>query len=410
LAAPAIAKAGVVLLRGPAPSPPVAPESGRGRWLWLALLAPAGGLLLMVLLLIVLLAGGAAEQDCGGGGGEAGVPGGFSGPGSLGGVAGTGLTPAQVRLVRGTPYAGARLASGGYSATSYGPPWGGIQGTGVATSGGVALGGGAPRLYLIAVDPLQIAHGQLVYLWPNPFGWRGPFLAADTGGAIKGRRIDFYDWRGRRDQHAWGQRTVQASARPIRPGGPNVTADLGAPAGPAGACTSGAAAGGGGKGGREVGERVGRIARLNLGSGPSIRGFEPPSVNYAWCAWWLTNVWRKAGVRIPMSAWSGYPYTWAASRGQLLKTVGNPPRGQVPPVGAALMYGTGPQPGASDHVNLVDSVLKDGSFMVTGGNQDGSRVTRYGPCRLARADPARLSGPGCDGRPIYGIATPTRAS
>ena len=46
--------------------------------------------------------------------------------------------------------------------------------------------------------------------------------------------------------------------------------------------------------------------------------------------------------------------------------------------------------------------------MVTGGNQDGPRVTRYGPCRLQRTDPAHLTGPGCDTRPIYGIAMPTR--
>ena len=68
------------------------------------------------------------------------------------------------------------------------------------------------------------------------------------------------------------------------------------------------------------------------------------------------------------------------------------------------MYGTNSR--ASGHINLVDRVLADGSFMVTGGNQDGHRVTRYGPCRLQRVDPARLAGPGCDRRPIYGIAMP----
>jgi hypothetical protein len=73
------------------------------------------------------------------------------------------------------------------------------------------------------------------------------------------------------------------------------------------------------------------------------------------------------------------------------------------------MYGTSSTPPAgSDHVNLVDRVLPDGTFMVTGGNQDGSRVTRYGPCRLSRTDPARIAGPGCDPRPIYGIAMPTK--
>jgi len=72
------------------------------------------------------------------------------------------------------------------------------------------------------------------------------------------------------------------------------------------------------------------------------------------------------------------------------------------------MYGA--SSAASDHINLVDRVLPDGSFMVTGGNQDGSRVTRYGPCRLRRADPAGLTGPGCDPRPIYGIAMPAKPS
>ena len=123
-------------------------------------------------------------------------------------------------------------------------------------------------------------------------------------------------------------------------------------------------------------------------------------VDYAWCAWFATNVWRKAGVPIPVNAWSGYPYDWAKAKGLLFKAVGEPPRGATPPVGSALMYGTSSAPGQSDHVNLVDRVLPDGTFMVTGGNQDGSRVTRYGPCRLRRADPAGLVGPGCDPRPI----------
>src|SRR5262249_50617628 len=74
---------------------------------------------------------------------------------------------------------------------------------------------------MIAVDPGEIAHGELVYLWPNPFGWKGPFLAADTGGAIQGRRIDFYDWHGRASQYRWGFRDTRASRPPIRPGGPD---------------------------------------------------------------------------------------------------------------------------------------------------------------------------------------------
>jgi hypothetical protein len=75
------------------------------------------------------------------------------------------------------------------------------------------------------------------------------------------------------------------------------------------------------------------------------------------------------------------------------------------------MYGSGPQnTSTSQHVNLVDAVNPDGTFMITGGNQDSSRVTRQGPCRLIAADPARLRGPGCDARPIYAIAAPAPSS
>ena len=83
---------------------------------------------------------------------------------------------------------------------------GGIQGTGV-TATGVDLSA-APHLYGVAVDPSVIALGSKLNIWPNPFGYRGAFSAFDTGGAIKGNRIDFYDWKGRADQLAWGMRNV----------------------------------------------------------------------------------------------------------------------------------------------------------------------------------------------------------
>ena len=99
--------------------------------------------------------------------------------------------------MRSSPLAGSRLTTGAFRSTAYGPPWGGLQGLGAATAGGLLIAGGAPKRYMIATDPRVIALGQWVYVSPNPFGWDGPFLAADTGGRIKGRIIDFYDWRGR---------------------------------------------------------------------------------------------------------------------------------------------------------------------------------------------------------------------
>jgi 3D (Asp-Asp-Asp) domain-containing protein len=96
--------------------------------------------------------------------------------------------------------------SGSWLATSYGPPWGGIEGGGV-TATGVDLRSAPPTLE-IAVDPSVIRLGSWVYVQPNPFGTSRPFYAGDTGGAIRGRHIDIYDWRGRASQQAWGARPV----------------------------------------------------------------------------------------------------------------------------------------------------------------------------------------------------------
>ena len=98
------------------------------------------------------------------------------------------------------------VVPGRYTSTAYGPPWGGIQGTGV-TKTGVNLRGN-PKIYGIAVDPSMIPLGSNVTVSPNPFGRSGSFRAFDIGGAIKGRRIDFYDWRGRKSQNKWGRRPV----------------------------------------------------------------------------------------------------------------------------------------------------------------------------------------------------------
>jgi 3D (Asp-Asp-Asp) domain-containing protein len=96
--------------------------------------------------------------------------------------------------------------AGSWLATAYGPPWGGIEGGGVAATG-VDLTAGPPALE-IAVDPRLIPLGSWVYVQPNPFGTRQPFYAGDTGSAIRGRRIDIYDWRGQASQRAWGERPV----------------------------------------------------------------------------------------------------------------------------------------------------------------------------------------------------------
>ncbi len=105
---------------------------------------------------------------------------------------------------------------GNFLSTAYGPPWGGIQGSGVTATGVNLLG--SPHILGVAVDPSVIPLGSRLSISPNPFGTRRPFRAFDTGGAIKGRRIDFYDWRGRADQLGWGERMV--NVRRLARGGP----------------------------------------------------------------------------------------------------------------------------------------------------------------------------------------------
>jgi 3D (Asp-Asp-Asp) domain-containing protein len=99
--------------------------------------------------------------------------------------------------------------TGGFVSTAYGPPWGGIEGGGT-TATGINLSK-SPHLYIVAVDPSVIPLHSKLKISPNPFGYGGAFSAEDTGGAIKGNRLDFYDWKGRSDQNRWGVRHVNVS-------------------------------------------------------------------------------------------------------------------------------------------------------------------------------------------------------
>lgn len=208
-----------------APPPPKPKRKKHHHWiLGTIVLGAVLALLLPVIFIAVLagpLSGGspATGGDCTASASDQTLPANLGAPGQLGGIAGTGITEQDLANVRHSPYASSRITPGDYVSTAYGPPWGGIQGAGNQTSGGLKINKGSPQKYFIAVDPKLIGHGTWVYVWPNPFGWAGPFLAADTGGAIVQHRIDFYDWRGRATQYGWGRRVVKASARPLAAGG-----------------------------------------------------------------------------------------------------------------------------------------------------------------------------------------------
>jgi 3D (Asp-Asp-Asp) domain-containing protein len=394
-------------------APPPAPKDGRGT-LKLLIAAAVAVLLVPALIVVVLFAGAQQAAGCDAG---APLPGTWTGPGSLGGVAGTGVTRAELTAARGIPrLGGTRIAAGEYSPTAYFPhpdtPSTNCAATCLVTACGIRVNNARRRAYLIASNPHLNQYGALAYIWPNPYGWTGPFVVADTGSAFGGiGRLDFYIFQdtGETWQQAlarayqWSPANrVRVSARPIQAGGPNIAtaapgpADASAP--PAAGCAVILDA--------ELGEHIARIAARHVGAGPSIPGFQPPSTRLAWCAWFLSNVWRQAGVAIELTFFSGAPYTWGEQQHTLWKTIGQPPPGPTPPLGSALMYGSGPQnTSASQHVNLVSKVNADGSFMTIGGNES-NRVMLSGPCRLTGGAATHLRGPGCDSRPIYGITTP----
>lgn len=87
---------------------------------------------------------------------------------------------------------GVASAAGTYSATAYD-----LRGT--------CASGLSVRRGIIAADPRLLPLGTKVYLNAGPYS--GTYLVADTGGVIKGRRIDI--WMGsRREALSFGRRTV----------------------------------------------------------------------------------------------------------------------------------------------------------------------------------------------------------
>lgn len=112
-----------------------------------------------------------------------------------------------------------------YVATAYGPPWGGIQGSGT-TASGIHLNGDPRQFLLIATDPHTLPLGTKIQFDQNPFGDPSLiFTASDTGGAIVGNNIDFYVASGRQAQNGWGRK--QINGRVVGSGSPKDVAILG---------------------------------------------------------------------------------------------------------------------------------------------------------------------------------------
>ena len=92
--------------------------------------------------------------------------------------------------------AGAGASKGAFSATAY------------CFSGRTAMGH-AVRRGLIAADPRVLKLGSRVYISAGQ--WSGTYLVSDTGGAIKGKRVDIWV-PGCSEARRFGRRTVQIFA------------------------------------------------------------------------------------------------------------------------------------------------------------------------------------------------------
>ena len=98
------------------------------------------------------------------------------------------------KLVKSTASVRATGASrGGFSATAY------------CLSGKTAMGHGVRR-GIIAADPRVLKLGSRVYV--NAGAWSGSYLVSDTGGAIKGKKIDIWV-PGCSEARKFGRRSVQ---------------------------------------------------------------------------------------------------------------------------------------------------------------------------------------------------------
>jgi hypothetical protein len=190
------------------------------------------------------------------------------------------------------------------------------------------------------------------------------------------------------------------------------------------ASSGGSTCGGGGAGTGATGSEIVRIAQSQLGTPES-----PPGTNcnpygpcVEWCSLFVAWVWKRAGVPLEGStavyAYSGSIYKWAeAHQGNpfAVPGPGDPPLSTpkdngarvLPPTatpapGDAVLYGSGPEFGESDHVGIVERVFPGGQITTIDGNF-GDRVARSGP--FMRAQAAEYGMPA----PIYGYAQPPTA-
>ena len=101
-----------------------------------------------------------------------------------------------VKTTASVKAAGTGASKGAFTATAY------------CFSGRTAMGHGVRR-GLVAADPRVLKMGSRIFV--NAGGWSGSYLVSDTGGAIKGKRLDIWV-PSCAEARRFGRRTVQVYA------------------------------------------------------------------------------------------------------------------------------------------------------------------------------------------------------
>lgn len=172
------------------------------------------------------------------------------------------------------------------------------------------------------------------------------------------------------------------------------------------------------------GSEIVRIAESQLGTAerPLGSNCNPYGPCVEWCSLFVAWVWEKAGVPLRGGtapyAYSGTIYEWVKAHegGPFAVTApGDPPLSipeadgarvlppsATPAPGDAVLYGSGPGPGESDHVGIVERVFPGGQITTIDGNF-GDRVARSGPFLPSQALQWGMPAP------IFGYAQPPAA-
>ncbi|MGH3434507.1 MAG: CHAP domain-containing protein [Thermocrispum sp.] len=112
-------------------------------------------------------------------------------------------------------------------------------------------------------------------------------------------------------------------------------------------------------------------ARKNLGyreSGDNVNKFGP--AGQPWCAYFATDLWRKAGVDIPNYGFTGDVYRWGQEHD---KAYGANNLERARP-GDVLLFGTGPSsPSTSTHIGIVEKVDGNTVTLIEGNASDSVR-------------------------------------